>query len=81
MTGILGILGGKYDFQGWYENMTLVSSSNNSSLKMNDRHSLTASWTPNYIVPIIILGVVVIAVVGLTFYSRRRKGQTGTKQP
>ena len=73
MNGILGALGGKYDFQGWYENKTLVSSSSNSSLKMNDQHTLTASWTPNYTAPLTILGIVVIAVVGLTYYLIRKK--------
>jgi uncharacterized repeat protein (TIGR02543 family) len=73
MNGILSTLGGKYDFQGWYENNKLVSSSNNSSLKMNSQHSLTANWTPNYTAPITILGIVVIAVVGLTYYLTRKR--------
>jgi uncharacterized repeat protein (TIGR02543 family) len=94
MNGFLGTLGGKYDFQGWYEGKTLVSSSSNSSLKMDGQHTLTANWTPNYTAPIIILGVVVLAVVGLTFYlirkkaakpkrrrTRRKKLEQDTKEP
>lgn len=73
MSGILGTLGGKYDFQGWYENKTLVSSSNNGSLKMTGQHSLTASWAPNYATPITILGIVVVTLIGLTFYLVRKK--------
>ena len=73
MNGFLGTLGGKYDFQGWYEGKTLVSSSSNSSLKMNSQHTLTAIWTPNYIAPITILGIAVIAVVGLTYYLIQKK--------
>lgn len=73
MTGILGILGGKFDFQGWYEGKTLETSNSNGSIIMNTSHTLTANWTPNYIIPIAILSVVVIVAVGLTYYVTRQR--------
>jgi hypothetical protein len=73
MTGILGDLGLKFDFQGWYEGNTLVTSNSSGTIFMDTSHTLTANWTPNYIIPIVILSVVVIAAVGLTYYVTRQR--------
>jgi uncharacterized repeat protein (TIGR02543 family) len=76
MTGILGALGGEFDFQGWYEGNTLISPQNDGSLTMNAQHTLTANWTPNYTIPIefasVLVITAVITAVGLTYYLKRR---------
>jgi hypothetical protein len=81
MTGILGILGGKFDFQGWYEGNTLVSADNSGSLTMNSQHMLTANWTPNYTIPIIVIGVVVIGAIVSYLVLRSSSKPGGSSTP
>lgn len=77
IDGMLGMLGGKWVFQGWHEGNKLVTSSASGSVKMDRAHALTSQWAPDYTQPLIILGVVVIVVVlavGLAVYRMRKGG-------
>jgi hypothetical protein len=72
MNGILGLLGAKWVFKGWYESNNLITSSASSSAAMDRAHSLTAEWTADYAQPIILLGIVATAAIVLAYYSRMR---------
>jgi hypothetical protein len=77
MDGMLGTLGGKWVFQGWYEGNNLMTSSASGSVKMDRAHALMSQWAPDYTQPLIILGVIVIVVVvaiGLAGYRMRKRG-------
>lgn len=74
MSGVFGILGGKWIFQGWYEEQKLVSTSSSASITMDEPHHLTADWSADYTLPIAILAVVAVVVaVGVIFAYRRRR--------
>jgi hypothetical protein len=72
MPGILGLLGGKQGFQGWYENNQLLSNSPSSVIIMNKPHTLTVVWTADYTLPIVIAGLVLVAL-GLAYFVISRK--------
>ncbi|MGA8855590.1 MAG: hypothetical protein WB643_00325 [Candidatus Bathyarchaeia archaeon] len=64
MGGFLGLLGGKMQFQGWYENGKLVTSSIAGAVTMDHPHTLTAQWEADYTIPIAILvGIIILAAV------------------
>jgi len=67
MPGILGLLGGKLGFNGWYENGRPISRSLSASIVMDQPHNLTINWTADYTMPIVIFAVIVLAVVLLVF--------------
>jgi hypothetical protein len=67
MAGIIGNLGGKWTFQGWYENGKLVTTLASSSITMDRAHVLTAHWNLDYLIPIAILCIVAVAAVGSAF--------------
>jgi hypothetical protein len=55
MNGLLGVLGGKWQFDGWYENgipavtgFTSPTGSGSGSIYMNKAHVLEAHWQPDY---------------------------------
>lgn len=62
-----------WTFQGWYEGDRQVTSSINGSITMNAPHSLTARWAVDYTILGSIVGVVVMATVGLAYYGKRRR--------
>jgi hypothetical protein len=63
MNGIMGLLGGKWKFQGWYENGKLVTASTGASINMSSSHSLTARWQPDYSLPTLFFTILALAVV------------------
>jgi hypothetical protein len=76
MDGILGMLGGKWVFQGWYEGNSLITSSTSGSIVMDHGHSLTSEWAADYSSVLIILVVVVAFVatmIGLALYHVRNR--------
>ena len=82
MSGVLGSLGGKSAFQGWYEGQSLVNKSSNASITMEMAHSLTARWAADYTIPLIVIGVIAGAVlVGITVIFLHRRRLTLTPQP
>ena len=72
MNGLLGLLGGKWVFSGWYEGGRLLSTSSNASFTVNEPHTLEARWQPDYTRPILILGVAAILVITAAFLAMRR---------
>jgi len=74
--GLLGVLGAKTHFEGWYENGQLKTKSYNATLQMNSPHTLTAEMTTDYTLPTMILIVAVAAVVVLMVAYRRKYHST-----
>jgi len=70
MNGVVGLLGGEWKFQGWYENGELQTNSINGSIIMRQPHSLIARWEPGYTLPVLVF---TIAVLTLIIASMRTK--------
>lgn len=72
MSGIMGALGGKLNFQGWYENGQLLTASITGTISMNQPHTVTAVWQTDYSVPgVILVGIAVIVAIAYVTASRR----------
>lgn len=71
MMGVLGTLGGRWAFQGWYEARGLVSKSSSGSITMNKPHNLTAYWKAEYTNPLIIIGITSAVAIGIALISLR----------
>lgn len=80
MGGILGLLGGKLGFQGWYEGNQLLADSSTSMIIMDKPHTLTVNWQADYTIPLIISGVVLIAL-GLAYFAIRHRNSTRRGRP
>lgn len=79
IEGALGVLGGKLQFKGWYENGKLVTTSNAGTIQMNDAHSLGAEWQADYTLPIAIIGGI-IAVIGAALVFSFRRAKSGKRR-
>ena len=77
MSGPLGLLGGKFRFQGWYEGSKLQTNSSADMIVMDKPHTLTANWQPDYTLPLIITGALAIILV-LAYLIIRRRATTKT---
>ncbi len=72
IEGVLGVLGGKLQFKGWYENGKLITAANAGTIQMNDAHSLGARWQADYTFPIGIIGGIIAAICVAAIFSLRR---------
>lgn len=72
MPGLLGSLGGKLNFQAWYENGKLLSDSPIDTITMNGPHSLTVQWQADYTTPMIIFTITIVAALALAYLIIRR---------
>jgi hypothetical protein len=63
MSGIMGFLGGKWVFDGWYEDGVLVSNSNEAQILVDKPYALEARWSADYATPTMILVLVVAFLV------------------
>ena len=72
MPGLLGTLGGKLIFQGWYENGTQLLTSPTGTVIMNGPHTITLTTQTDYTLPTV--AFIVIAVIGAVthLFNRRR---------
>ena len=72
MEGVLGALGGTYEFSGW----TGADTNNPTSIvTMNGPKIVTARWMTNFTIPLAIIGILVIAVIigGFLAYTISRR--------
>lgn len=76
MSGWLGMLGGRWRFQGWYENQTLLTPFQNGTLTMNAPHAISARWDADYFLPAIIA-----TSVGIIALAATRKHWNGLGPP
>ena len=74
MVGVLGYLGGRLEFQGWYDNDQLMTVSETGSILMNASHSIQARWYGDYAVPV---GLIISTLILLSYaiVSLKRKHQ------
>jgi len=72
ISGLLGLLGGKASFQGWYENGELVTDSPTGTISMSRPHTLVAQWQIDYSMPISIIAGIAIVVSLVYLVTRRR---------
>jgi hypothetical protein len=75
MGGLLGILGGKLNFQGWYENGQLLTRSTTGAISMNQPHMITAAWQGDYSEPTVILPGIIIILAFAYLMARRTKAK------
>jgi len=74
MNGLMGMLGARVGFHGWYENGNLITSSSTATIAMNQAHTLTASWQPDYTLPeaVAAVAIMIVVAVGCLMMKRRR---------
>jgi hypothetical protein len=76
ITSWLGIFGGEWRFHGWYENQTLLTPSQNGTLRMNAPHLISAQWEADYSIPAtIVVGAAIIALAATRKHWRRSEAQ------
>jgi hypothetical protein len=81
MPGLLGFMGGKMRFIGWYENGALVTSSSYGTILMGKPHDLSAKWQDDYTMPADEAAVLAIASVAILLTFARRNQSRSKKLP
>ena len=73
ITGVLGAMGARLAFQGWYENGQLITNSPNGTVSMDKPHTLTGVWQVDFTVPGgIVLGTVAAIAIAYLIVRRRK---------
>ena len=81
MPGLLGTIGARLVFKGWYENGERVTAANIGTVGMLEAHTLIAKWTPDYTIPVISLAVIAAVAQGsAVLVSRRRTAMRRRKR-
>jgi hypothetical protein len=73
LAGLLGAIGGRLSFQGWYENGQLLTNSPTGTIAMDTPHILTAVWQADYSTPATISLGAIAAILIIFLVLRRRK--------
>ena len=73
IRGILGLLGGKEVFDGWYVNGQYFNNSIYASIPVSGPLTIKARWHADYTMPIAIAAVLAIAVCALFLVRRTRR--------
>jgi len=72
-TGVLGLLGAKFEFVGWYEDGRQILPSGQGDITMSAAHTLVEGWTMDYRLPIMIVELILGIVAILAFRTIYRK--------
>lgn len=72
MENVLGLLGGEWVFEGWYQRGELISPASTGTVAMLGSHFLTARWAPDLTLPLIFLAVAALALLAIVLVVRRR---------
>jgi hypothetical protein len=70
MENVLCLLGGKWVFQGWYEQGELVTQSRNGTVIMLGAHSIAAHWVPDLAMPAILFGGIAVILCLIVLVRR-----------
>jgi len=73
MDGLLGFLGGRWEFRGWYDRDHLITKAETASIQMNSSHLIQARWYANYSIP---AGLVISALILLSYAIANRSRRT-----
>jgi hypothetical protein len=79
MEGILGVLGGKWRLSGWLDNGKPVSP--NTNIIVNQPHTITPKYDADYLIPILVMGVISAGVATTFMVYRRRRLPGKTQDP
>ena len=79
MGDLVGLLGGRLEFQGWYDDYRLITTLKNGSIQMATPHSIQARWYANYAVPAA-LAISVVIITAYELLTCRPPGQSKTKR-
>jgi len=77
LSGFLGSLGGKLTFQSWYENGKSITNSPSGSIVMDEAHTLTVVWQPDYLMPITIIVIPIIVMALILALAIRKRADSG----
>lgn len=80
MENMLGLLGGKWVFEGWYDGGELLTGSSAGNIVMLGPHSLIARWAPDYTLPLVSFAAVAIAVLAMVRVVKRRGSAQATRE-
>jgi len=81
MLPSLGLLGGTWNFQGWFESGRLLTTSPTGSIVMQTPHILDARWVPDYTIPLTVVFTFFLASTLLFVYSiKRRRSAVALRQ-
>ena len=82
VPGLLGALGAKQAFQGFYENGQLITNQASGTITMDTPHNLNIVWQIDYSTPaIILLGIVAVVILGFLVARRRTIGTRRSTKP
>jgi hypothetical protein len=86
VRGPLGMLGGKWVFDGWYDSEKLLTNLNSVVISVNSPHFIEAKWHADYRTPLAIIALIAIVIVAAAYLivrrragPRRRKSSGGTR--
>ena len=65
MAKVLGLLGGKWVFEGWHEDGELLRGSTAGTIVMQGPHFLIARWASDYILPLVFFAALAVAVLAI----------------
>lgn len=85
MENVLGLLGGRWVFEDWYEQGELITKSSSGTVMMIGAHALIAHWTADYTLPVVFLGGLAMVSLVLILIRRRfllkiHKARTGGRK-
>jgi hypothetical protein len=72
----LGILGGQWAFDGWYEDGAYLTSSTSSSIVMDRPHTLQLHWHQDYAIPFAIVAILALVALVTALMVKRRRGES-----
>jgi hypothetical protein len=81
MVGVLGLFGGRIEFQGWYDHDQLITTAETSSIQMNTSHSIQARWHANYTIPVaLVISALILLSYAIVSYNRRPRRLKTTRR-
>jgi len=81
MKGILGVIGGKMIFEGWYEKGALLSTATEISITMDKPHVVEARWKQDYTAPSLFIGGILLGTISVLIIAQRMGRTRGQKCP